>query len=396
VAVVFLRLGFTAFGGPAAHLALMEDEIVRRRGWIDRQHFLDLLAALNFIPGPNSTEMAISLGWIRAGYPGLVVAGTCFILPAMLIILPIAWVYVRFGTLPSVQAAMGGISAAVVAVVANAGIRFFKTGVTDRFTAGVATLSFVSEYLLRYGLKQHYPNLQAELIVLAAAAAAGTFWYMRPSRPPFIKAPMLSVLALLSPGTVPTVPVERRLSELARLALFFLKVGATLFGSGYVLATYLQAGLVEQYHWLSPQQLLDSIAVGQVTPGPLLTTATFIGFIRGSVIFGSVWGGLAGAVLATAAIFLPAFVFVAILGPLLPRLRKNRYVRGALNAMNAAVVALIFVVVARFAIGLWPSYLRIALAAASLIVLLRWNLNATWVLLCAGALGWAGLAAGIM
>ncbi|MGB7161102.1 MAG: chromate efflux transporter [Tepidisphaeraceae bacterium] len=383
VALLFLRLGFTAFGGPAAHVAMMEDEVVTRRRWLDRQHFLDLVAAVNFVPGPNSTELAIHLGLIRAGRAGLVVAGVCFIVPAVIIILPLAWGYCAYGTgpqaLPRVAGMMSAIGACVIGIIAAALWRFARTGIRDVFTAVVA-IAVASTILL----PARFAVYQPELIALAFAAVAGAIWYGRP-RPPSARAPAAALMYLPGPWWD---------ADLARLGLFFLKVGATLFGSGYVLVSYLKSGLVDQFHWLSEPQLLDAIAIGQITPGPLLTTATFAGYVIAHTTFGGgVAGGIAGAVVATVAIFLPSFLFILVLGPVLQRLRQNRYARGALDGMNAAVVALIFVVTLRLA---GASFLpggsahvgNILIALASLVLLIAFNLNSTWLILGAGIAGW--------
>lgn len=377
VALLFLRLGFTAFGGPAAHVAMMEDEVVTRRRWVDRQHFLDLVAAINFVPGPNSTELAIHLGLIRAGRAGLFVAGFCFIVPAVLIILPLAWAYCAYGTgpqaLPRVGGMMSAIGAAVLAIIVAALWRFAHTGIRDGFTAIVAVVVAGIGFL-----PARYAAYQPELVSLALAAVAGAIWYGRPRVPS-------------GPGVLPALAVAPWVdADLGRMALFFLKVGATLFGSGYVLVSYLKSGLVDQYHWLTELQLLDAIAVGQVTPGPLLTTATFVGYVLGAQKFGGgVAGGVVGGVLATVAIFLPAFVIVAILGPLLPRLRRSPWARGALDGMNAAVVALIAVVAVWLARDTLLAGGRLDWVAAvvfvtSLAVLLATKVNATWVILASG------------
>ena len=389
VARLFTKLGFTAFGGPAAHLGMMEDETVRRRGWLDRQHFLDMVAAINFIPGPNSTQLAIHLGYLRAGFPGLVTAGVCFIAPAMLIIFPLAWLYVTFGRTPQVREAFVGINACVVAIVAAALWRFVRTGVKDRFSAGIAGVATIALLLadpkITAGLRVHQSRLasfaemmsggKTDLIILALAAIAGAVWYGRPKGLPVL--PMLLPLAAISTG-----------SPFVQMAMLFLKVGATIFGSGYVLVSYLQSGIVDQHAWMTQQQLLDAIAVGQVTPGPLLTTATFIGYFLGHVRFGGgVGGGLAGGLIATVAIFLPSFLLIAFLGPLLPKIRKNPVARGALNGMNAAVVALIFVTTIRLAGAALTNVSSIVIALGSLVALLVWNVNATWLILISGAFG---------
>jgi chromate transporter len=393
VARLFLRLGFTAFGGPAAHVALMEDEVVRRRGWVDREQFLDLVSAVNFVPGPNSTELAIHIGWIRAGFPGLVVAGVCFILPAMLIVLGLAWVYVAYGRMPQVAAALVGVKAAMVAIVAVALVRFARTGIKDVVTGALAVLAAVAGFVLpRWGVPQ------SELFILGAGAVVGILRYGRMGVDRGADVTRLANGAAkrvsgFAPIMVMPFAGGAFWGKMLWMTLFFLKVGATLFGSGYVLANYLYAGLVQRRGWLSGQELIDAIAVGQVTPGPLLTSATFIGYVLGAQKFGGgVGGGVIGGVLATVAIFLPAFVIVAALGPLLPRIRRNRWARGALDGMNAAVVALILVV------GVWLArdtvwaggrvqWMSAGVFAASLAVLLWTKVNATWVILAAGAVG---------
>jgi len=378
VALLFLRLGFTAFGGPAVHAALFEDEVVHRRKWIDRRHFLDLLAAVNFIPGPNSTELAIHLGMIRAGPWGLVLGGVCFIVPAVLIILPIGWLYVTCGHVPQVASVLVGIRAAMIAVVASAFWRFARTAVRDRFTlilacgAGVAGLAAQTD---------SFRIPQAELIILAACAVAGAIWYARIG--------VLSSVCLLPLAAAsPAVPAGVY-SKLIALALFMLKVGATLFGSGYVLLSYLQGGLVEDRGWLTPEQLTDAIAVGQITPGPLLTTATFVGFVLGHQwSSGSLVVAILSAVLSTVAIFAPSFFFVAILGPFWTRVRNSRLARGALDGMNAAVVALILVVCVALARQTLVGAATTGLAVLCLAILLLTRVNPTWVIAVAAVVGW--------
>jgi chromate transporter len=389
VARLFTKLGFTAFGGPAAHVALMEEETVHRRAWLDRQHFLDMMAAINFIPGPNSTQLAIHLGFLRAGYPGLIVAGVCFIVPAMLIIFPLAWLYVTYGRTPQVREALVGINACVVAIVAAALLRFVKTGIRDGFTLAVALvgigIGFLAEPRVAGWCDSHFSAVSAvagwlsrgrvELLILGAAAVLGAMWYGKPRMPTV--APMWLPLAVMDVS-----------SPYFKMMVMFLKVGATLFGSGYVLVSYLQGGIVDQHGWMTQRQLLDAIAVGQVTPGPLLTTATFIGYFLGHVRFGGgIGGGIAGGLIATLAIFLPSFLLIAVLGPLLPKIRANGIARGALNGMNAAVVALIFVVCVRLGVAALFDGMTVGVAVLTLAAVLIWNVNSTWLIVGSGLLG---------
>jgi chromate transporter len=293
LARLFSRLGSTAFGGPAAHIALMEDECVIRRRWLTHERFLDLIAATNLIPGPNSTEMALHIGYLRAGLPGMAVAGVCFILPAALSTLALAWVYTAYGALPEAQGALQGVKAAMLAVVVHALWRLGRASVKGPWEALLAGASLAAAAL---GVN--------ELTVLFSAGflAAGARGTGRGA-----KAVLLPLLGVPAAAAVP----------FSQGALFgiFLKIGAVLFGSGYVLLAFLQAELVERRGWMTAGQLLDAVAVGQVTPGPVFSTATFIGFVL---------GGVRGAGLATLGIFLPAFVLVALSGGPWRRRRARR------------------------------------------------------------------------
>jgi chromate transporter len=387
VAGVFVRLGFTAFGGPAAHVAMMEQEVVVRRRWLDRREFLDAYAAINFIPGPNSTELAIYLGSVRAGFAGLLTAGFCFILPAMLIILPIAWAYVRYGQIAQVRGMMIGVNAAVVAIVAGACVRFAGTSIRDGFEKSVAAGALIGAAAMI-----HFRVSQPDLIVLGAAVIAGVIRHAAShGKFPTGGMPLLAVpLPAIAAGAAPlAAPATGSLLQLAGL---FLKIGATLFGSGYVLVSYLQNSVVDQYHWMTSDQLSSAVSVGQFTPGPLLTTATFIGYCRGWQLFGTIWGGVAGAVIATASIFAPAFILIALLGRFLPRLRKSPLARAALNAVSAAVVSLIAIAAVRLGIAalVLPgsrAALPIAVFLISLLALIRYNVNATWTIILGAVVG---------
>ena len=319
LARLFLKLGATAFGGPAAHIAMMEDEVVRRRGWLSRDEFLDLLGATNLIPGPNSTEMAIHVGHRRAGWAGLLVAGVCFIVPATAIVWVLAWVYVRYGRLPQVAGLLYGVKPVIIAIVVQAlwglGRSALKTRALVLAGLASAALSFagVNELALLFGAGLAMALARG----VARARALGVAFL-----------PPLSTLGLAAVATAQPF-------QLSTLFLVFLKVGAVLFGSGYVLLAFLRAELVVRLGWLSEGQLLDAVAVGQVTPGPVFTTATFVGYVL---------GGHAGAAAATAGIFLPAFLFVAVSGPLVPRLRRSAAAGAFLDGVNVASLALMAVV----------------------------------------------------
>jgi chromate transporter len=366
LASVFLKLGTTAFGGPAAHVAMMEEEIVVRRRWITREAFLDLLGATHMIPGPNSTEMAIHVGYVRAGWPGLLTSGSCFIVPAALIVGVLAWGYTRFGALPPAAAVLYGIKPVVIAVVTQALWRLGRSALKSPF---LALLAAAAAILCTLGAH--------ELAVLfgAGLAAWGAWQFRRRGGSP--GASILTGLGLGAAAPGAAAPVA---FGLLPMFLFFLKVGAVLFGSGYVLLAFLRNDLVIRWHWMTAGQLLDAVAVGQLTPGPVFTTATFIGYLL---------GGVRGAILATVGIFLPAFLFVAASGPLLPRLRRWPAAGAILDGINAASLSLMGVVtwqLGRSALVDWTTWL---LAIACAVLLLRFRINSAW-LVGAGAL--AGLA----
>ena len=345
LALLFLRLGATAFGGPAAHIAMMEEEVVRRRGWLTHEELLDLLGAANLIPGPNSTELAIHIGYRRGGWRGLIVAGVCFILPATLIVTAIAWLYVRYAKLPQAEAVLYGVKPVIIALIAHALYRLGQTAMKSALLAAAAIVALVAAFL---GVH--------ELIVLFGT---GVLISLLLARRAMFVAPFAAVSAAApSVGLLP-------------LFLFFLKIGSVLFGSGYVLIAFLRADLVERWHWLTEAQLLDAVAVGQITPGPLFTTATFIGYVL---------GGAKGAAVATLGIFLPAFIFVAISGPLVPRLRRSRVAAAFLDGVNAATVALMTFVTWQLARGALIDIPTIALAIGSAIVLLRFPINSVWLI----------------
>jgi chromate transporter len=371
VAAVFLRLGVTGFGGPAAHIALMEDELVRRRRWVPREEFLDLLGAVNLIPGPNSTELAMHLGRVRAGRAGLWLAGACFILPAMLIVMACAWAYQRWGALPALGGVLYGVKPVVLAVVAQAVWGLGRTALKHRRLAVLGVLSAVAAWL---GARE------LAVLLLAGVLAALPAW--RPGAKGLFALPAPALLAAAGgaagAATAAAVPVT-----LAGIFTFFLKIGAVLYGSGYVLLAFLRSGLVVERGWLTEAQLLDAVAVGQVTPGPVFTTATFIGWLL---------AGAPGAVVATAGIFLPAFLFVAVSGPLVPWLRARPAAGAFLDGVNAASLALMAVVAVQLGQAAMPDLPAGALALGALLALVRFRVNPTWLLL-AGAV--AGLLRGL-
>jgi chromate transporter len=369
LALLFLKLGAIAFGGPAAHIALMEDEVVRRRRWLTREEFLDYLGASNLIPGPNSTELAIHIGFARAGWPGLLVAGACFILPAALIVSALAWAYVRYGALPEAVGLLHGIKPVVIAIVVQALISLGRSALKSVVLVALGVTALMASAL---GIN--------ELVILFAAAAVMVL--VRPITPDRLQR---AKKLLVAPAFVPqdTSAATRVLGGAAvasaaasfgywPLFLVFLKIGSVLFGSGYVLLAFLRADLVGRLGWLTEQQLLDAVAVGQVTPGPVFTTATFIGYVL---------GGAAGALVATLGIFLPAFVFVALSGPLVPWLRRSPVAGAALDGVVVASLALMATVTWQLGRAALQDTLGIVLAGLSLILLLRLRSNPAWLIL---------------
>ena len=359
LAWLFGKLGFTAFGGPAAHIAMMEDEVVRRRGWLSREQFLDLLGATNLIPGPNSTELAIHIGHARAKWAGLVVAGACFILPAVLIVTAIAYVYVRFGALPEVAGVLYGVKPVIVAVVVQALWNLGRTAIKSWLLGAIAVAAFAASLL---GVDELILLIASGVLV---ACARGVIDRRRRA------AAWLPLVGVAAPSSFGLLP----------LFLVFLKIGAVLFGSGYVLLAFLRSDLVEHLHWLTESQLLDAVAVGQVTPGPVFTTATFVGYLL---------GGVPAALVATLGIFLPAFVFVAISGPLVPRLRASKLAGAMLDGVNVASLALMAAVTVELGRTAVVDPATAVLAAASAAVLIRFRPNTAWLVL-GGAIAGAAI-----
>ena len=369
VATLFLKLGFIAFGGPAAHIALMRHEVVEHRKWLGEQAFLDLLGAANLIPGPTSTELAIYLGYTRAGPPGLVLAGLLFILPAMLLVLAFAWAYVTYGATPQAGALLYGIKPVIVAVIVQAIYGLLRTAVKT-WLLGVAVVLSVALYFA--GANPLIPLFGVAIGVMLVQNRARVG---QPRVAAMVLAAQAAPAAALSTFSVGT------------LFLTFLKIGATLYGSGYVLLAFLHDDFVNRLGWLTDQQLLDAVAVGQFTPGPVFTTATFIGYVLGSTSGGGVSGGLLAAVVATVAIFLPSFIFVAIVYPLVPRLRQSPWTSAFLDGANAAAIGLMAAVLWQLATTSLVDVPTVVLAVAAALLLIRFRVNSAWLVLGGGAVG---------
>ena len=361
---LFLKLGFIGFGGPAATIAMMEDEVVQRRAWLTREHFLDLVGATNLIPGPNSTEMTMHVGYERRGFMGLVTAGACFIVPAALMTGSLGWLYARYGALPEVAPFLLGIKPAVIAVILAALWRLGKTALKTYALLPVGA-GVVVALLLGVG----------EIVALLGGGIAGLLWLRSyAARSTGIRLGMAAVG--LSAWVAQTAAEE---VSLWKLGLFFLKVGTVLYGSGYVLIAFLEGDLVQGYAWLTEQQLLDAVAIGQFTPGPVLTTATFIGVLL---------AGIPGGVVATIAIFIPSFVFVAILNPIIPKLRNSPIMGSFLDAINVSALALMLLVTIRLGVTVltaWQPWVIFALAS---LAVFHFRLNAAWLVIGGAALGY--------
>lgn len=386
LALFFLRLGVTAFGGPAAHIAIMEDELVRRRKWLSREKFLDLLGASNLIPGPSSSELAIHIGYLRAGWAGLLVGGVCFILPAAILVGIIAWAYVRFGHLPAVAALLYGVKPVVIAVIVQALWGLGRTAVKSWVLAGAGmvcvalTFGQVNVLLILFGagailaiihalLRNRTRTQKAAALALVSASRGARMGLARIF--PWVGA---TGVAAVIPGMLP-------------LFLVFLRLGSIVFGSGYVLLAFLRADLVVHRGWVTDAQLVDAVAIGQVTPGPVFTTATFLGYLlRGPV----------GGLVATVGIFLPAFILVAVSGPLIPLVRRSATAGAFLDGVNVASLALMSVVSYQLGRSAIVDWVTLGLAIASAVLLLRFRINSAWLVLGGAVLGIAArLACGL-
>jgi chromate transporter len=362
VAKVFFKLGCFAFGGPAAHIAFMEEEIVNKRKWFDRQHFLDLIGATNLIPGPNSTEMCMHCGHERAGRTGMFVAGICFIVPAVIITGIFAWLYTTYGELPAVEPFIFGIKPAVLAIIASAVLKLGKKALKG-WELSVLGLLVLAVSL--FGMN--------EITALLSAGILGALYFYSKNRLNTNARALLPFLWFQAPATA--------LLNISTLNVFwiFLKVGAVLYGSGYVLFAYLDAELVMR-GWLSRQELLDAVAVGQFTPGPLLSTATFIGYQL---------NGLMGAIASTAGIFLPSFLFVLVLNPLVPKLRKSKLAGYFLDSVNIAAVAVMVAVLFEMSRDTLVDWKAILIAVISVLMVFGFKrVHPVWTVLGGAFLGY--------
>jgi chromate transporter len=366
VAAFFLKLGFLAYGGAAGHIAMMRRELVDRRKWISEQDFLDLFGIMNLIPGPSSTETVIAMGYWRAGWPALILAGVFFILPAMLMILALSWAYVRYGTLPAAQWILYGVNPIVISIIADA-----------LWSLGRAALKNVWLTLMAIvALVLYFSGVSVVAIILVAAALTAAFAYSKSKS----GNPTIAVLPMLGMGVGAAAAASSAIPfSMARLFLTFLKIGAVAYGSGYVLLAFMHADFVTHLHWLTEKQLLDAIAAGQITPGPVFASATFVGYLT---------GGLKGALLATLGMFLPSFVFIAILFPFIPKLKGSAGARTFLDGINAVTVGLMAAVSWQLARGAILDAFTTAEAVIGFVILRRYQINSAWLIL-------GGLIAGI-
>jgi chromate transporter len=384
LARLFLRMSLTAFGGPVAHIAMIEDEVVNRRQWLTREHFLDLVAATNLIPGPNSTEVMIHIGYVMRGLPGAILTGTCFIAPSFLITVLIATLYVQAGEVPAVAGILGalfwGIRPVILAIIAQVGYRLAVSTFKSNLLWGL----FGTSTLILLAL----PQLPEVIVMLAA----GLIYALVQTRTQVqLTAFLLPLLPDLSRFTQVTSASAATLWD---IFWYFLRIGSVLFGTGHVLASYIQQDVVSGFGWLNQQQFLDAFAMGQTTPGPVLTTVGAVGYMV---------AGLPGAILGTVGIFLPAFVLVIVTAPLIPRMRANRFLGAFLTGVNAGVIAAILVTLIDLLAGTFRtpdgsqwSFIALVVGIGSLAVLVRYKINSTWLIALGGLIGLLVYGLGVM
>ncbi len=370
VARLFLKLGIIGFGGPAAHVAMMRDEVVERRRWVTEQQFLDLLGAANIIPGPSSTELAIFLGYVRVGWPGLILAGALFILPAMVMVMAFAWAYVEYGSTPAVTWLLYGIKPVIIAVIAQALWQLARTAVKD-FILGTVGLGVLVFYL--FGFNAIALLFGGGLLVMILENA-DRVWSKRSGSGAFL--PVFSIVS----SSLANAAAGAAAFSLQSLFLTFLKIGVVVYGSGYVLLAFLRADFVERLHWLSDQQLIDAVAVGQFTPGPVFTTATFIGYLL---------GGVPAGVLSTVAVFLPGFILAAAIYPIVPRLRRSAWASKLLDGVNVSAVGLMAGVTWVLGRAALIDWFTVIIALISVLLVFRLKINSAWLVIGGGIFGFA-------
>lgn len=345
---VFSRLGITAFGGPAAHIGMMDDEVIEKRKWLSRERFMDLIGATNLIPGPNSTELAIFLGYERGGVLGLLIAGVSFIFPAMIIILLFAIIYVKFGNIPQVSSILYGIKPIIMAVIIQALYRLGKSVIKNKISLLLALGIFGLYYL---GIKE-IPLLLVSAVLMLLISNIKE-----------IKDKFFSIAII----------------PLSLLFFIFLKIGAVLYGSGYVLLAFLEAEFIDKYGLLTMEQLLDAVAIGQFTPGPVFTSATFIGYVL---------RGFPGAIFATIGIFIPSFIVVWALYPVIPKLRESKIMGAMLDGVNIGSLVLMTIVSLKLGLASLVDPLSVILFIISFLILIKYKVNSAWLIIAGGAIGW--------
>ena len=365
VVLLFLKLGFTAFGGPAVHLGIMHDEVVKRRKWLNDEQFLDLVGATNLIPGPNSTEMTIHLSYLRAGWPGFILGGISFILPAVLMVMGLAWSYQKYGAAPQVAWVLYAVKPVVIAIILKALWFLGKQAIKDVLT-GITVAAVLIFNLI--GVDTLALLFSAGLVVMLIR----NFGILK-KNPPTLK--------LLLPFSLPSAAsLVPKIFSLSTLFFTFLKIGSVLYGGGYVLLAFLRSDFVVRLGWLTEKQLIDAVAIGQVTPGPLFTTATFIGYIL---------AGVPGAILSTVGIFIPSFFFVAISNRFIPKMRQSVWFSEFLNGVNAASIGLMAAVTIQLAKAVFIDLTSVILAVLSLLLVIFTKISATWIILAAVVFGFA-------
>lgn len=365
LALLFLKLGTVAFGGPIAHIALMEEELVGRRQWLTRKHFLDLVSITQLIPGPNSTEMAILIGHVLHGWKGMLTAGISFILPAALITVFLTWIYTTYGQLPMMDTTLSGIKAGVLAIILSALIRLSKTAVKSLSLGAISALSLGAALI----------GISAFHVIVLTGIGGMLLIHCSQMRSKIVCTSLAPIWVYLSNAW----PFSGENSELLKLAFFFLKVGSVLFGSGYVLIAYLEDEIVKGYGWLTSQQLLDAVAIGQLTPGPVLTTATCVGYLV---------SGWTGAIIATISIFLPSFLFVSILNPIVPRMRTNQWTSAFMDSVNAAAVGLMSAVTITLTLTELVTWKVSLITAGIAFLALKWRINGILLIAVSALTGW--------